>query len=326
MMPHLASAITRLLGTMLGLVVSSATMMKANNADVLLITGAHGTAEYGEQFKQVADLWLGAATQSGTSVSLLETHLEKQALQAIRQRLIPLVGKATQEPLWIVLIGHGSSDGRESHFNLPGEDLAAADLAELLSKAQREIILIDNTAASGPFIQALSGANRTIVTATKGADQVYLTRFGQHFAQAIAGESAADLDQDEQVSVLEAFLYGAAKTRQYYEKEDRIATEHSLLDDNGDRQGTRSEIFKVLKPTQAEGAPTPDGQRAAQLHLVRTQQEDRLSAAQRARRDELERAVRALVEKKANLAEATYYEQLEKLMREIATITRDASQ
>ena len=37
----------------------------------------------------------------------------------------------TQEPLWIVLIGHGTSDWREAKFNLRGPDVSDAELADV---------------------------------------------------------------------------------------------------------------------------------------------------------------------------------------------------
>ncbi len=293
-------------------------------ADLLLVVGAPGTEEYGKQFQEVATLLKSAAEGSGTSVTLLDSNKEAEPLTALTRVLASLI-PANPEPLWLIFIGHGTSDGRDSHFNLPGPDLSSTHLATLLADAKRELVIIDTTAASGAFIQALSQPGRTIVTATKGPDEVYFTRFGLYFARAIAGHIEADLDQDEQVSVLEAFLFAANETQQFYEKEDRIATEHALLDDNADKQGTRSESFTGLKAKPVEGVKVPEGARARQLHLVLNSDDSKLSPEARARRDALEAQLRTLVDQKQTLPEADYYRQLEALLREISNLTNPAT-
>ena len=293
-------------------------------ADLLLVVGAPGTEEYGRQFQEVAALWKAAAESSGTDITLVDSSKENAALEVLTQKL-GAFAEPDDEPLWLVFVGHGTSDGRDSHFNLPGPDLSSSQLAKLLTVVKRELVIIDTTAASGAFIQALSQPGRTIVTATKGPDEVYFTRFGLHFARAIAGHIEADLDQDEQVSVLEAFLFAANETRQFYEKEDRIATEHALLDDNADKQGTRSESFIGLKAKPLEGVKVPEGLRAAQLHLVLNSDESKLSPETRATRDALEAKLRTLVDQKRTLPEADYYRQLEALLREIASLTQTSS-
>lgn len=50
--------------------------------------------------------------------------------------------------------------------------------------------------------------------------EIYYAHFGEFFAPAIAGQAEADLDQDKQVSVLEAFLYASKKSAEFYEKEN----------------------------------------------------------------------------------------------------------
>ena len=47
-----------------------------------------------------------------------------------------------------------------------------------------------------------------------------------------------DLDKDGQTSVLEAFLVASRQLSDFYDAEGRLATEHPLIDDNGDQLGT----------------------------------------------------------------------------------------
>jgi hypothetical protein len=86
---------------------------------------------------------------------------------------------------------------------------------------------------------------------------VFYARFGEHFAPAIAGIAEADLDQDRQVSVLEAFLHASRRAAEFYQNEDRLATEHALLEDNGDGIGTRAEIFEGTQPKAAPAGAAP---------------------------------------------------------------------
>jgi hypothetical protein len=294
----------------------------AGAADVVVVIGAAGDEAYGKKFQETAKLWKKACASTKRDLVLLDAAEEA----AVLEKLGALLKDAAKDPadgapLWLVLIGHGSGDGRDTHFNLPGPDLSTKQLVQMLKPVRRELVVVATSASSGAFLQPLSALRRTIVTATKGADEMYFTRFGGYFTQGIVGLAEADRDQDKQVSVLEAFLYASNQTAQFYEKEERISTEHALLDDNGDGVGTRADRFVglTLTPQAGEKQP-PDGQRAHQLHLVMSQEEQKLNPEQRAKRDALEAQVRALVAKKVELKADDYYAQLETLMRQIAAL------
>ena len=68
-------------------------------------------------------------------------------------------------------------------------------------------------------------------------------------SEAIA-DPAADLDKDGQTSLLEAWLAAAQRTADFYKNEERLATEHSLLDDNGDGLGTPPDWFQGVRVVQ----------------------------------------------------------------------------
>ena len=58
----------------------------------------------------------------------------------------------------MLLIGHGSFDGRIGAFNLPGPDLAVADYAKLLDGlAAQRIVFVNTASSSGAFVQVLAG-------------------------------------------------------------------------------------------------------------------------------------------------------------------------
>jgi hypothetical protein len=139
----------------------------------------------------------------------------------------------------VLLIGHGSAQGGEARFNLPGPDLTAADFGQLLARfSTQRVALVNAASASGDFVVALSAPNRTIITATRGASEKNETVFGGYFVKAFAGE-VADTDKDGQVSLLEAFSYARREVERFYQSENRLQTEHALLDDNGDGEGSR---------------------------------------------------------------------------------------
>jgi hypothetical protein len=222
--------------------------------------------------------------------------------------------------LWLVLVGHGTFDGKEAKFNLRGPDLATAELAEWLKPFRRPLAIIDTSSASAPFLAKLSAPGRVVVTSTRSGFEQNYSRFGKFFAEAIA-DPASDLDKDEEVSLLEAFLSAAHRTTEFYKTEGRLATEHALIDDNGDGLGTPADWFRGVRATkQARDGASLDGARAQQFHLVRSAAERELPAAVRARRDELELAVAKLRETKAKLTADEYFARLEKLLLELAAL------
>ncbi|MDB5297815.1 MAG: hypothetical protein JWO31_3798, partial [Phycisphaerales bacterium] len=225
---------------------------------------------------------------------------------------------ASAGPLWLVLIGHGTFDGREAKFNLRGPDVSAAELADWLKPCRRPLAVIDCASASAPFLNALSGPGRVVVTATGSGGENQFAHFGAYLSAAV-GDPAADLDKDGQTSLLEAFLAAAHGTEAFYKDAGRLATEHALLDDTGDRLGTPAGWFKNVRATKsAKNGAEPDGRRAHQWHLVPTEAERALPADVRAKRDALELRVAALRDRKAAMPDAEYYGQLDALLLELA--------
>jgi hypothetical protein len=224
------------------------------------------------------------------------------------------------EELWIVLIGHGTYDGHAAKFNLRGPDISADEFAAALKPCKRPLAVIDCASASGPFINALSAPGRVIITATRSGYEANVTRFGNYLARDVA-DPAADLDKDGQTSLLEAFLMASRQTQDFYKEEGRLATEHSLIDDNGDGLGTPPDFFRGVRAVKkAANGKTVDGVRAHQMNLVRSANEQELSPALRARRDELESQLSSLRDRKSELKENDYYSQLEKILVEMAKL------
>jgi hypothetical protein len=288
---------------------------------VIVVVGAEGTADYGQQFRQWAGRWLQAAGRAGAE--FFQIGLDDPGPisdhEILKQRLTETAASGADD-LWLVLIGHGTFDGKTARFNLRGPDVTAAELALWLKDIHRRTAIINCASASSPFLNALSGPERVVITATRSGYEHNFARLGDYLSAAIV-DPRADIDKDEQTSLLEAFLLASSDTRESYAREARLATEHALLDDNGDSLGTPADWFQGTRAVKtAKNGASPDGLKASQLCLVHSRGEQELPATFRARRDRLEQDLARVRERKGQLAEDEYLKLLEPLLLEIARI------
>jgi hypothetical protein len=301
--------------------------------DLLLVIGAAGSPEYAARFREAANRWQRSAGRARATVRTI--GLDGGGAQngngdgpGDRQRLQAALGQLAggQSALWLVFIGHGTYDGRTARFNLRGPDVSAPELAAWLKPVSRPLVFVNAASASAPFLRAITGANRVVVTATKTGGEFSAPRFGSAFAEAI-GDVRADLDRDGGVSVLEAFLHASKRVEATFAEEGLLASEHALLEDNGDGMGTSAGFFRGLTATQvtADGQST-DGDRARQITLVPAPPDLALTPALRRRRDQLETELFALREQRTKLPEATYFARLERLLLPLARIYASAQQ
>ncbi len=332
---------------------------------LILVIGAPGTDEYAAMFSAWAARWEEAALQGGSQCTVigrlkieaaepeavsrvqasdrvelsppdqasenkenrsaqLGPGYDETSLQQLEAAIAASGSVAATEPLWIVVIGHGTFDGRTASLNLQGPDVSAEQLSELLKSVKRPVTFIGCASCTAPFVNALSAPGRVILSATKDGNQIQFCRFGDAMSQAISGLDA-DINRDGQTSLLEAWLFASRRTADFYKTEGRLATEHSLLDDNGDAKGTRAEVFEGDRPNpNAENADQLDGKSAARWHFVRSDEERRLSLEQRQIRDALEAQVEQLRRRRGMLEESDYLQQLEELMLPLARLYESA--
>ncbi|MBN8421935.1 MAG: hypothetical protein J0L73_23660 [Verrucomicrobia bacterium] len=302
----------KLITTLLLLLLTSLLHAAPRELEVLIVLGAPGTEEYGKKFKTQLDAWTNACTKAGITPAVIRGEKTTEELER------RLTASDPTHSLWLVLIGHGTFDGREAMFSAEGPDFDAKQLAGWLKPLKQEVAVIHTASSSGGFLKPLSGKNRIIITSTKSPDEVFYARFGEYFADAIGGLPEADLDQDKQVSLLEAFRHASKAAATFYENDGRLATEHALLEDNGDGIGTRSEVFGSDAPVPAGMAV--DGERAAQMVLVLSEEEQQLTDAQRSTRDSLDRELKTLKEQRTKLKEDDYYSKLEALLRKLGEV------
>ncbi len=289
----------------------------AQDTHVLVIAGVGGDEEHVKKF----DKWSLAIVNAAKKHGVLEANVaylgEKpdQSGGTMRARatrdnvtsaLTDLAARAKpSDEIFVVLIGHGSFDGRQASFNLPGPDLSAADYATLLAKFTTQKIAFVNTASSsGAFLQPLAGPARTIIAATRTGGERNETRFPEHFVEALDSE-AADRDRNGRVSVLEAFDFATAKVKTAYEQGGHILTEHATLDDGN--QG-KFAATQFLAPERSRTAAAQSADPALRVLLEQ--------------RDALERQVTELRLRKDSLDAARYDQELEQLLTELALKTR----
>ena len=230
----------------------SPTPAHAQNTHILIVSGLGGEPRYTEAFHGWLSRFADAATEKygvpperitylGEQPDLDRTRIRaRSTADNIRAALAEIAAAmAPTDDLVVLLAGHGTFRDRTARFNIPGPDLTPADMSTLLAGlGDRRVTFINTASASGPFIEALSGPNRTIITATRSGRERNLTRFGLHFVDAFAGDGA-DTDKDSRVSMLEAFGYALREVEREYEGGNLLMTEHAVLDDNGDGEGSR---------------------------------------------------------------------------------------
>lgn len=310
-----------------GAASDSTTRQKSGNAVdrnkfAIIISGASGEATYEKQFSGWTTNLVAALTgKLGFGKDHVRLLTEKPDVQAspataaeVKRTFAALQAELNADnALFIFLIGHGTWDGKEAKFSLVGPDLAAAEYNTLLSALPtRRIVIFNMASASGEFIKPLTAKGRIVVTSTRNGQEQNATRFAEFFIGALTATDA-DADQDGHISVFEAFAYASRLTAEFYTRSGRLATEHPLLEDNGDGVGHE----------KAEGG---DGLLARATYL------DSLSTAEAAasgailkllqERARLEGEIEQLIARKSSLAEPEYEATLEKLFIELAKLNR----
>ncbi|HKG95872.1 MAG TPA: hypothetical protein VKA84_28430 [Gemmatimonadaceae bacterium] len=286
---------------------------------LIIIAGIGGSPEHATAFYEWGKSIADAATEKfgvpkGNVTYLAESPERdrariggKSTKEGVEQAIAAVAARARPgDQLWLVLIGHGSSQPDGARFNLPGPDLTDADFKRLLAPlAQQRVAVVNAASASGDWAKTLAAPNRAIVTATKSGFERNETMFAKYFAAAFAAEgtAGADADKDGGISLLEAFDYARREVARVYESDNRLQTEHAQIADSAlARTLVLSRAASSAVAAAAAAAAAGDPALAA---LLREKQgiESRL-AQHRAR--------------KASLDSAAYEMGLEKLLVELA--------
>jgi hypothetical protein len=293
-------------------VLLAAAVLSAHAATFYLtIAGLGGEPDYDQRFKMwAADIDASLKRAGGDAVVIT---MQAPTREQIRARFAGLAGEAKPADAFVLmLIGHGSHDGVEYKFNIPGPDITGSELAALLDRvpATRQLV-VNMTSSSGGSIEFLRRPNRVIVSATKTGSEKNATVFARYWAEALR-DPAADTDKNESVSALEAFHFAERKTSEFYDTQKRLSTEHAVLEDTGKGEGEHN-------PSAENG----EGRLAAVFPVVRlganaAAARDPAKRALLDKKEQLEQAIDKLKYEKAAMLEAEYKKQLTALLLDLA--------
>ena len=274
--------------------------MSVNAAtQVVVVSGLGGEPQYEERFSK----WSEQVAKASASVTGDPAQVRRlSGDQARRENIEAALRAAAQgahagDRFVLVLLGHGSFDGTDYRFNIPGEDITGAGLKALLDRFPEGVtqLVVDATSASGAMAESLAGPHRIVIAATKSGER-NASRFGGYWAEAL-NSSEADKDKDGSVSVQEAYDYATRKVAESFKSDAAIATEHSRL--AGDDAGR----FVV-----------------ARLGAAALFANDAQLAAMRGQQEGIEQRINQLRAQKATLAEDDYYGKLEPVLVEMARL------
>ena len=308
----------------------------AQDIHLLVVVGLGGDEEYREVFHRWAgDVVSVAVERMGVS----EDHVvylgerpgdfpgvidDRSSLENVASVLARMASESGPlDRILILLIGHGTGQGQEAQFNLPGPDLTPEELDVMLEDFPTQTVaLVNTTPSSGPFLPVLSGPNRVVLTATRSAQEKNETQFGGFFVEAL-GEEGSDLDKNGRTSLAEAFQYARREVDRYYESQGLLATEHAQLDDDSDGEGSydlgedgldgRLASVFWLSSSSRGGAETVAPDSITDPELIRLYEE----------KADLERRVQELRALRGQMEVSRYEQELESLLVELALKNRE---
>lgn len=305
----------RLCAAAVKLILPLTLMLSAANATTFYLTlsGLGGEADYVQRFKMIADDIDSTLKKAGGDAQVMTMVAPTRDQIRARFAEIDRLAKPA-DALVLMLIGHGTYDGAEYKFNIPGADITGTELASLLDHvpATRQLV-VNMTSSSGGSIEFLRKPNRVLITATKTGTEKNATVFARYWADALR-DPAADADKNETVSALEAFKFAQQKTTEFFDSQKRLATEHSVLEDTGKGEGEKS-------PSAENG----EGRLAATFAVVRigsnaAAANDPAKRALLDQKEHLEQAIDQLKYNKAAIPEAQYRQQMTQLLLELAKV------
>lgn len=293
----------------------------------IVVSGASGGPEYAAQLATWRQAIQTALTSRfGFSAAQIVQLVDETARTAgtpataenVRKAFATLRGQVGKDDLvLVVLLGHGTFDGQAAKFNLVGPDLTAADWGAMLGALPGRQVIVNTTEASAPFLEALAARGRVVITATETAAQRYATVFPEYFVKAL-GDVQSDLDKNGRTSIWELFASSSTAVARHYSERAQLTTERAMLSDTGDKAGV-----------QATVTTGPIGTMARSFYLDRDVASESADPAVRVlieRRRALENEAEAHIQKKPGTDPAAWAAEFERLMIELARVSREIRQ
>lgn len=267
-----------------------------------VVAGLGGEPSYEQKFReQAAAIASSAEKAAGSAANVISLTGDAARANAVRREIKTLAARMnTNDAVVVVLIGHGSYDGENYRFNLPGPDLTDTDLARLFDELPaRDQLIINATSSSGAVIERWQKPKRVVITATKTGGERTATRFSQYWAEAVASE-AADTNKDQIVTAAEAYAFATNQVEGAFKAETSMATEHARM------EGDNAARFTLARLGTA--ALAPDNPEVAALLT---------------QRGAIEQDLDRVKEQKAALPDTQYYDQLEEVLVRLALLQRE---
>lgn len=190
----------------------------------LFVAGLGGEPDYEQRFQSLAR----EAAKLAGGEALVGPQAGKKALKEAIARAAAGLGE--DDVFVLALIGHGTYDGLEYKFNVPGPDVAASELRAWLDGVKARQVVVLATSAGGAALKELAHPRRAVFAATRSGMEKNAVAFPRYWVEALR-DPLADTDKNESVSAVEAFRYAVQKTASFYESQKRIATEHAAMED-----------------------------------------------------------------------------------------------
>ena len=162
----------------------------------------------------------------------------------------------------MLLIGHGSFDGKTAAFNLPGPDLPRPTTPSCSTSFRRS-----GSCSSTPAARAAPSPGRSPVrrgpSSRRRRPAASATRRASRSSSSRRSQAkSADRDRNGRVSVLEAFDYAKNRVAATYEQGGHILTEHATLDDGSEGKLAATQFLAPPRSRSAEMANADPALRA----------------------------------------------------------------
>lgn len=279
---------------------------------VLIVEGLGGEPVYTRQFDAQAQS-IAAASRTLTSPADVHLLAGPGATRDAVLRYLHALARATRpdDQFILYLIGHGSYDGRQYKFNLPGPDLSDRDIAGMLDALpMREQLVVATGSSSGALLPVLARAHRVLITATRNGGEKNSTYFGASFAEALTS-TEADSDKNQTISAREAYEYANRRVQDYFRRQTLLATEHAVLQGDDGGAFALASLRPALAGRPAAGGAAAPGSARPGAHIP---------AALLQQRDALNRRIAALEQRKGTIPPGQYSTQLEQLLIQLAEV------
>ena len=271
---------------------------------VTIIQGLGGEPAFEEKFHTQSQTIANASTSVTDAGKITLFDGEEATREAL---LLHFLSQSTMmnedDRAAIYLIGHGSFDGEEYKFNIPGPDITTDDILNVMdSFPGQNHFLLNTSSTSGALVEPLENKNRILVTATRNGNEKNATFFGEYFVEALSSEDA-DLNKNNNISIEEAFGYAQRQVEEYFKSRGQLATEHPVISGNGAAQFTVARINPIVIASE--------NPRIAEL------QEQNLN---------IDKQIESLQLSRTDLSNEEYIQQLQTLILQSARINEEIDQ